>query len=156
MENTKIDQIDRAILNALQIDGRLSMIELSEKVGLSPTPCSRRVKKLEDGGAITGYHAQIDEAKIGFGFSVFVSIQLERQLEDAMRSFEKAIAEYPEVVNCWLMTGNRDYLMRIAIPDLKGFELFLTSKLTKVSGIASIESSIPVRQVKSNTSRGLM
>jgi len=131
------------------------MLVLSERVGLSATPCARRVKKLEDNGAIQGYCALIDEAKIGFGVSVFVSIQLDRQVDEALKKFESAIALMPEIVDCWLMTGNRDYLMRIAVSDLKAFELFLTGKLTKIPGVASIESSIPIRQVKSGTFRTL-
>jgi len=129
------------------------MLELSESIGLSATPCARRVKRLEKEGVILGYRALLSEEKIGFGFSVFISVQLDKQIDDALQSFEKAILNFPEVMNCWLMTGNRDYLMRIAVADLKDFEYFLTSKLTKVPGVASIESSVPIRQVKSSLSR---
>jgi len=128
------------------------MLELSESIGLSATPCARRVKRLEKEGVILGYRALLSEEKIGFGFSVFISVQLDKQIDDALQSFEKAILNFPEVMNCWLMTGNRDYLMRIAVADLKDFEYFLTSKLTKVPGVASIESSVPIRQVKSSLS----
>lgn len=150
-----IDTIDKSILRALQANGRLSMLDLSEQVGLSPTPCARRVKRLETDGFIMGYHAHLNEQKIGFGFSVFVSIKLDKQIDDALKAFETAIASYPEVVSCWLMTGSRDYLMRIAVADLHEFETFLTRKLTKVPGVASIESSIPIRQVKSNIARSV-
>ena len=100
-------------------------------------------------GIIRGYASLIDEDALGFGVSVFVSVQLDKQVDDALASFEAAIQNFPEVVDCWLMTGNRDYLMRIATSDLKEFEQFLVGRLTKVPGVASIESSIPLRRVKS-------
>jgi len=151
--NSNIDAMDRSILRALQKYGRLSMLDLSDMVGLSATPCARRVKRLEKEGVILGYNAHLDERKIGYGFSVFVSIQLDKQVADALQSFERAVAAFPEVVSCWLMTGNRDYLMRVSVADLQGFELFLMSKLNKVDGVTSIESSIPIRQAKYNHSR---
>ena len=150
---TNLDRIDKSILKAVQADGRISILDLSESVGLSPTPCARRLKNLEKNGIISGYHASIDEKKIGFGFSIFISIQLDKQIDGTLKSFESTISLFPEVVDCWLMTGNRDYLMRVAVEDLKEFEHFLTSKLNKVKGVASIESSIPLRQVKSSSSR---
>lgn len=153
MENTNIDTTDRSILKALQLNGRLSIQELSDKVALSPSPCSRRVKILEEKDIIQGYRALIDETKIGYGFSIFVSVQLDKQIDEAMRTFEGEIVSYPEVVDCWLMTGNRDYLMRIAVGGLSDYETFLTNKLTKIPGVASIESSIPIRSVKSGFSR---
>ncbi|MEM9989299.1 MAG: Lrp/AsnC family transcriptional regulator, partial [Pseudomonadota bacterium] len=117
-----MDRIDKAIIRALQSEGRISMLKLSDKVGLSPTPCARRLKNLEDEGIISGYHAVVDEQKTGYGFSVFVSIKLDKQIDQALKVFEDAILRYPEVVNCWLMTGNRDYLMRLAVADLSEFE----------------------------------
>ena len=117
-------------------------------MGLSATPCARRIKNLEEAEIITGYSANIDEAKLGYGFTVFVSVQLDSQIDDRLINFEKEINLLPEVMDCWLMTGNRDYLMRVAIADLIEFERFLTGRLTKVEGVASIESSIPIRRVK--------
>ena len=153
MEYVVIDGIDGRILKALQRNGRLSQLELAEEVGLSPTPCARRVKKLETGGFIRGYTALIDEEKLGFGFSIFVSVRLDKQIDDRLLTFEKAVARYPEVVDCWLMTGGFDYLLRVAVCDLHEFERFLTRKLTKVEGVASIESSIPLRRVKESVAR---
>lgn len=150
---TTLDDFDRKILRALQDDGRLSIQELSERIGLSASPVSRRVRLLEAAGFITGYCALIDEAALGYSVSVFVSVQLDKQVDKALETFEKAIKIFPEVVDCWLMTGNRDYLMRVATSDLKEFEEFLTGRLTKVPGVASIESSIPLRQVKSGITR---
>ncbi|MEO1104372.1 MAG: Lrp/AsnC family transcriptional regulator, partial [Pseudomonadota bacterium] len=107
-----LDEIDRKILIELQRDGRLSHQELSERVGLSPTPCARRIRKLEDAGIIRGYGARIDETRLGFGFTVFVSVQLDRQIDETLVTFESAVKTLPEVVDCWLMTGSRDYLLR--------------------------------------------
>ena len=153
--NINLDETDRRILRALQASGRLSIQELAEQVGLSASPVARRVRILEESGVLTGYAALIDEAVLGFGVSVFVSVQLDRQVDQALEMFEAAVRGFPEVVDCWLMTGNRDYLMRIATTDLAEFEAFLTGRLTKVPGVANIESSIPLRRVKSGIARTL-
>ena len=148
-----MDDIDRAILRELQLDGRLSMHDLSARVGLSASPCARRVRLLEDSGMIRGYAAVLDEAKLGFGVCVFVTVKLDRQVDDALTNFETRIKSYPEVVDCWLMTGPRDYLLRIAAADLVEFEEFLTHRLTRIAGVSSIESSIPLRRVKAASAR---
>lgn len=148
-----LDAIDRRILQALQRDGRLTQLELSEQVGLSPSPCARRVKRLESEGYIRGYSALIDEAKLGFGFSIFVSVRLDQQIDERLVNFETAIRDCPEVVDCWLMTGSFDYLLRVAVTDLQEFERFLTANLTRIEGVASIESSIPLRRVKERAAR---
>lgn len=149
----KIDDFDIQILRALSREGRISLQDLSERIGLSTTPTARRVRRLEKAGIITGYAALIDEAVLGFGVSVFVSVQLERQVDDALARFEAAVREFPEVVDCWLMTGDRDYLLRIATTGLKEFEEFLVGRLTRVPGVASIQSSIPLRRVKQGGAR---
>ncbi|MFN0262497.1 Lrp/AsnC family transcriptional regulator [Tepidamorphus sp. 3E244] len=148
-----LDEIDHKILSELQRDARLSHQELSEKVGLSPSPCARRIRKLEADGYITGYSVQVDAAKLGFGVNVFVSVRLDRQVDDRLVAFERAIAGYPEVCDCWLMTGSFDYLLRVSVRDLEEFERFLTARLTRIDGVASIESSIPIRQVKYQAAR---
>ena len=148
-----MDAIDRRILQALQQDGRISNQDLAERVGLSPSPCLRRVRGLEAAGLIQGYAALLDEARLGFSVSVFVSVQLDRQVDQALETFERTVKGFEEVVDCWLMTGNRDYLLRVATRDLADFEAFLTGKLTKVPGVANIESSIPLRRVKAGISR---
>jgi Lrp/AsnC family leucine-responsive transcriptional regulator len=153
MKTTNIDQLDRSILQMLQRNGRATLNEVSERVGLSPTPVARRVRLLEEAGIITGYAAQIDEVALGYGFSVFVSVKLDKQIDEALVKFEAAIQLFPEVVDCWLMTGNRDYLLRIATNGLGEFERFLVRKFTKLPGVASIESSIPLRRVKVGLSR---
>lgn len=153
MNNAKIDATDRRILAELQGDARLSIQELSKRVALSPTPCARRLRMLEQGGVIRGYTTVIDEAQMGYPISVFVSVKLDHQIDDRLRAFEQAIRRFPEVTDCWLMTGGRDYLVRVAVADLMEFEHFLTGKLTKVVGVASIESSIPIRRVKEESAR---
>ena len=153
MNIATLDETDRRILRSLQASGRLSIQDLAEQVGLSASPVARRVRILEEAGVLTGYAALIDEARLGFGVSVFVSVQLDRQVDQALEVFEAAVRGFPEVVDCWLMTGNRDYLMRVATADLAEFEAFLTGRLTRVPGVANIESSIPLRRVKSGIAR---
>jgi Lrp/AsnC family leucine-responsive transcriptional regulator len=153
VNNSNLDDIDVRILRCLQKDGRQSINDLSEAVGLSPTPVARRVKQLERIGIISGYCALVDEEKLGYDVSVFVSVQLDRQVDNALATFEKTIQTMPEVVDCWLMTGNRDYLLKVVTSGLKGFEQFLVGRLTKIDGVASIESSIPLRRVKAGIAR---
>ena len=142
-------------MNVLLSDGRISHLALAERVGLSPTPVTRRVKRLEDDGVITGYSALLDEDALGFGFAVFVSVRLVKQIDEALDVFEQAIANMPEVVDCWLMTGERDYLLRVVTEGLKEFEQFLVGRLTRVRGVASIDSSIPLRRVQGSVARAL-
>ncbi|MEN9063196.1 MULTISPECIES: Lrp/AsnC family transcriptional regulator [Ponticoccus] len=147
------DEIDLRILRELQQDARISHQVLSERVGLSPSPCSRRIRILESKGIITGYSAHIDARKLGFSMNIFVSVKLAHQVDSGLVNFERAVKQCPEVVDCWLMTGNRDYLLRVSVRDLDEFEQFLTARLTKIDGVSSIESSIPIRQVKGGMSR---
>jgi Lrp/AsnC family leucine-responsive transcriptional regulator len=153
MTSIKLDQQDKALIQALQRNGRATINELADRIGLSPSPVARRLRMLEEAGIIIGYAALIDEAALGYGFSVFVSVKLDRQVDDALARFEEAVRGYPEVVDCWLMTGNRDYLLRIATGGLADFERFLTGTFTKIPGVASIESSIPLRRVKAGLAR---
>jgi Lrp/AsnC family leucine-responsive transcriptional regulator len=143
-----LDELDRKILHALLQDARLTHQELSERIGLSPSPCARRIRRLEEDGYITGYSARIDEAKLGFAFNVFISVRLDRQIDDRLVAFEREVRLCPQIVDCWLMTGSFDYLLRVAVRDLDEFEHFLTGRLTKLPGVASLESSIPIRRVK--------
>ncbi|MFN3614207.1 MAG: Lrp/AsnC family transcriptional regulator [Rubrimonas sp.] len=155
MESPVLDGFDRAILRTLQAEGRLTIQELSERVGLSPSPVARRLRRLEASGVIAGYAALIDEARLGYGVSVFVSVRLDRQVDEALARFEAAVQGFPEVVDCWLMTGARDYLLRVATEDLADFERFLTARLTRAPGVAAIESSIPLRRIKAGPSRAV-
>ena len=143
-----IDAIDRRIIAAVQNDGRISTHELAAQVGLSPSPCARRLRLLEEAGVIKGYTAIIDQRKVGLPVSAFASIKLERQREESLDRFAHAVAGWPEVVDCYLMTGQRDYLMRIVVRDLDAYEQFLKDKLTRLDGVASIETSFALGQVK--------
>jgi Lrp/AsnC family leucine-responsive transcriptional regulator len=143
-----LDAIDRKILALLQEDGRMSLATLAEKVGLSPSPCLRRVRILEHQGIIARYVAVLNQRAVGLPVSVFVSIKLESQREEALTKFGRAIARWPEVLECYLMTGPRDYLLRVVVADLSAYEQFLKTKLTRLDGIASIESSFALEQVK--------
>jgi Lrp/AsnC family transcriptional regulator, leucine-responsive regulatory protein len=143
-----LDDIDRRILGALQENGRLPVTDLSEKVGLTTSPCLRRLKILEQAGIIRGYAALVDQQKVGLPVSVFVSVKLEMQREEALERFETAMRDCPEVVECYLMTGPRDYLLRVVAQDLAAYERFLKETLTRIEGIASIESSFALAQVK--------
>ncbi|MBS0531710.1 MAG: Lrp/AsnC family transcriptional regulator [Proteobacteria bacterium] len=143
-----LDAIDRKILGHLQADSRITMQELADKVGLSVSPCHRRVRLLESRGVITRYMALVDQKSLGLPVSVFISIKLERQKEADLNRFAKAISNWEEVLECYLMTGNRDYLLRVVVADLTSYEAFLKNKLTRLDGIASIESSFALSQVK--------
>jgi Lrp/AsnC family transcriptional regulator, leucine-responsive regulatory protein len=140
--------VDRKILVELQANGRMSLAELADKVGLSASPCLRRVRMLEKAGVISRYVAVLDQRAVGLPVSVFVSIKLERQKQDALDRFAKAIERWPEVLECYLMTGPRDYWLRVVVPDLAAYERFVKQKLTRLEGIASIESSFALEQVK--------
>jgi len=143
-----LDAIDRKIVTALQQDGRQSIAELAERVGLSPSPCHRRVGLLEAAGVIERYVAVINQRAVGLPVSVFVSIKLASQKEEELTAFARAIRDWPEVLECYLMTGPRDYLLRVVVEDLESYERFLKRKLTRLEGIASIESSFALEQVK--------
>jgi len=140
MGKHQIDAIDRRILDALQGNGRMTIQDLAEKVGLTTSPCLRRVRALEDQGVIRGYVAIIDQVAVSLPISVFASVKLERQREEELDRFAAAVARWPEVLECYLMTGHRDYLLRIVVADLAAYELFLKQKLTRLEGVSSIES----------------
>ncbi|MBD0417502.1 Lrp/AsnC family transcriptional regulator [Tianweitania sp. Rool2] len=148
MPMKKLDPLDRKIIAALQHDGRLSVQALAEQVGLSPSPCARRVRILEDEGVIKGYSAVIDQAKVGLPVSAFASIKLEKQNEDHLDRFAEKVLQWPEVVDCYLMTGQFDYLMRVVVADLPAYEQFLKTKLTRLKGVSSIETSFALGQLK--------
>jgi Lrp/AsnC family leucine-responsive transcriptional regulator len=143
-----LDETDRKILSLLQADCRLTLTEVADKVGLSVSPCHRRIKRMEENGVVLRYAAVVDPRAVGLPVSVFVSIKLERQKEADLERFAKAIASWQEVVECYLMTGQRDYLLRVVVADLVAYEQFIKHKLTRLDGISSIESSFALDQVK--------
>lgn len=143
-----MDDKDLKILQVLQQNGRLTNQELSERVALSPSPCLRRVRNLEEAGVITGYTAIIDQKAVGVSVTAFVQIKLERHGDETVRAFEAAIEALPNVMDCWLMTGEADYLLRVVTRDLDHFEQFVRGALQKVPGVASISSSFAYGRVK--------
>jgi Lrp/AsnC family transcriptional regulator, leucine-responsive regulatory protein len=153
MENPSrtLDEIDRRILTSLQRDGRLTNQELAGQVGISPSPCWRRVRALEAAGVIKAYAALVDPGALGLHVSVFTQVSLDRQQEKSLQVFEAAVAEWPEIMECYLMTGDADYLLRVVVPNLSVYEQFLMQKLTRIPGIASIKSSFALRTVKYRT-----
>jgi Lrp/AsnC family transcriptional regulator, leucine-responsive regulatory protein len=147
-----LDAIDRRILAELQENARVSNVDLAKRVGLSTSPCLRRVRELEESGVIRRYVTLLDPARLGLGVSVFVQVSLERQIEAALEAFEGAVLRRPEVVECYLMTGDADYLLRIVTRDLGAYERFLKDHLTRVPGVRSIKSSFALKQVVYRTS----
>jgi len=146
-----MDRYDRNILNHLQEDGRASNVDLAQAVGLSPSPCLRRVRDLEKRGVIRQYAALLDPAEVGLGVSVFAQVSLERQTEALLDDFEAHIRARPEVVECYLMTGDHDYLLRIVVPDLEAYRAFVLEHLSKAPGVSNIRSSFALKQVKYST-----
>jgi DNA-binding Lrp family transcriptional regulator len=142
-----LDAIDRKILREVTQDARLSQIVLAERVGLSPTACTRRLHALEARGIIKGYAAEIDAAELGFLMTVLVNITLERQSEDALSAFEREIAKCPDVVSCYLMSGNDDYLVQVQARDMEDYERIHKQHLSRMPGVARLHSSFAMRSV---------
>lgn len=151
MPELKLDSIDWNILHLLQGDARLSNVELAKAVGLSPSPCLNRVRALEEAGYISRYVTLLDALRVGLKVSVFIQVTLERQIESALEAFEKAIRERPEVMECYLMTGDADYLLRVVVPDIQALEAFILKFLTRLPGVGNIRSSFALKQVKYQT-----
>jgi len=145
------DEIDLKILHELQDDARISNVRLADRVGLSPAPCLRRVRALEKAGVIRRYVTLLDPAAVQRGVTVFVQISLDLQVEGRLELFQQAIMGRPEVVECYLMTGDADYLLRVAVRDVAAYEQFLKESLTRIDGVASIKSSFALNQVKYST-----
>lgn len=145
----KLDAIDRRILAALQRDGRLSNVELAEAVGLSPSPCLRRVRQLETAGVITGYAATLDRKAIGLGLTIFVGVKVERHHDEEARRFREAVSGLEEVVSCHLVSGEADFLLQVVVEDLAAYERFLLGTLLKLPGVSDIRSNFAIQTVKS-------
>lgn len=146
-----MDNIDRKILSHLQNDARVTNVSLAESVNLSPAPCLRRVRDLEKEGIIRSYTTLLDPDKVGWGVSVFIEVALEKQVMNSLQVFEETINGYPEVMECYLMTGTSDYLLRVVARDLKSLQAFITDKLAGIPGVANMRSSIALKQVKYKT-----
>jgi DNA-binding Lrp family transcriptional regulator len=146
-----LDAIDRQILRELQKDSAITNVELARRVHLSPSPCLTRVKALEAAGVITRYVALADAKQLGLGLNVFISISLKEQSRDALAEFERRVSEHEEVMECYLMTGDSDYLIRVAVADMAALERFILNQLTPIPGIEKIRSSFALKQVRYKT-----
>jgi Lrp/AsnC family leucine-responsive transcriptional regulator len=152
MSPAKIDKADRRILDAVQRNGRTTVVELSEHVGLSQTPCLRRLRNLESLGIIKGYTAKIDQDAVGLPVNVFVAVKLESQMHGQLEGFERRIKTFPEVMECYLMSGGgRDYLLRVVSGDIAHYERFLKEKLSRIPGIANIDTSFALSTIIQRT-----
>ncbi|MFZ5618497.1 MAG: Lrp/AsnC family transcriptional regulator [Pseudomonadota bacterium] len=144
----KLDQIDHNILRYLQQDARITNADLAEKVGLSPTPCLRRLRRLEADGIIKGYHAELNREALGVNVTVIILVKLEREDDHTLREFEAAIKKRPEVMECYLVTGKFDYFIRVVIPSLSAYEVFLSETILRMPKVATVESSFTLREVE--------
>jgi Lrp/AsnC family leucine-responsive transcriptional regulator len=151
MPKFSLNKIDLKILSHLQNNARLTNVELSEHIHLSQSPCLRRVRNMESSRIIKGYVALVDQNAVGLPVSVFVNVRLEKQIERALEKFEETVQDWSEVMECYLMTGDSDYLLRVVASDLAAYERFLMDKLTCVPGVASINSSFALKQVTYKT-----
>ena len=145
---TSLDKIDRQILALLCENARMSNLELAESVNLSPTPCARRVKQLEDAGIITGYSVTTDPIKLGYQLSVYIAISMDKHTAERFSNFEKKLREFPEVVSCSIVTGrSEDYLIKALVKDMAHYEEFLLHRLNRIEGIAQVHTSFELREV---------
>ena len=144
----KLDAIDRRILAALQTDGRLTNNDLATRVGLSPSPCLRRVRAMEAAGIIQGYAALLDPIALGLGTSVFVRVWLNGQDDETVQHFNDSILALPEVVECHMMAGDCDFLLRVVADNLDGYRRFQARKLARIAGVKSLKTDIPLQRVK--------
>ncbi|RZO67108.1 MAG: Lrp/AsnC family transcriptional regulator [Parvularculaceae bacterium] len=147
----KLDQIDHKILRNLQENARITNAELAERVGLSPTPCLRRLRRLETDGIIKGYHAEVNREALGVNVTVLILVKLEREDDISLKEFEAAVKSRPEVMECHLVTGKFDYFLRVAIPTLSAYESFLSETILRMPNVATVESSFTLREVEQKT-----
>ncbi len=147
LEAVRLDRIDHTILEHLQRDGRATNLEVAAAAGLSPSPAHRRQRLLEQGGIIRGYVALLDQDRVGLPVNVFVSVRLSAQTEEHLQAFERAVGEIPEVMECYVMSGASDYLLRVVAPDLGAYEELLRTKLTRIAGVRGVESAFALKRV---------
>jgi Lrp/AsnC family leucine-responsive transcriptional regulator len=148
MADAEIDRMDRKILETLQAEGRLSNVELADRVALSPSPCLRRVKRLEDDGVIAGYRAVLDRGAVGLGLTVFLEIKVGKHSRDNAAMLQKALADMPEIVSCHIVSGTADFLAEVVVPDLAAYERFLLDRLLTVPTIEDVRSNFAIRMIK--------
>jgi Lrp/AsnC family transcriptional regulator, leucine-responsive regulatory protein len=143
-----LDTVDCRIITELQSDGRLSNVDLADRVGLSPSPCLRRIKRLETSGYIEGYRATLKRELVGLGFSVFLSVKLNEHANERVAQFEKTMVDLPEVIACHLVSGEADYLLEIVVPDLPAYQQFLVGKLLNLPVVREVRSNIAIQSLK--------
>ncbi|MAC32627.1 MAG: AsnC family transcriptional regulator [Haliea sp.] len=144
----KLDRTDRRILDLVQANGRISNLELADAVGLSPTPCARRVKRLEESGLIRGTVTLLDQGKLGLKLTAWIGISMDRHTPDRFDAFEAEVSSYPEVLECSVVTGQAaDYLLKVVVPDMQHYERFLLGRLTRIPGVTGVHSSFELRRV---------
>lgn len=148
MALSKFDDIDMQILRELQENGRITNVELADRVGLTAPPCLRRVRSLEESGIIKAYHADLDPHALGYSIIVFAMVSLKSQAEDDLRAFEEHIATLPEVRECYMLNGEIDFILKVVAHDLQTFQQFLTSKLTAAPNVNSVKTSLTIRTSK--------
>ena len=147
-----LDRIDKHILRLMQSNGRISNLELADQVGLSPTPCSRRVKRLEDSGIIYRHVTLLNPEALGLSLTAIIGISMDRHTPDRFESFEKAIAHMPEIIECNIVTGQAsDFLIKVVVKDMRHYEKFLLGHLTRLKGVTGVHSSFVLRQLISKT-----
>ena len=152
MPITKLDAMDRRILEQIQADGSISNLELAERVGPSPSPCARRVKLLQESGIISRQITLLDQNKLGLPISIYISVSLDHQSPDRLNNFDNKISGWPEVIECSLITGSdTDYLLKVVMPDMDYYQRFLLDKLNQVEGVSSIRTSFVLRRVLQRT-----
>ena len=150
--SVSLDRIDKHILKLMQGNGRISNLELADQVGLSPTPCSRRVKRLEESGLIIGHVTLLDPQALGLNLTAIVGIAMDRHTPDRFESFEKAISTMPEVIECSIVTGQTaDFLLKVVVRDMRHYEKFLLGNLTRLEGVSGVHSSFVLRDLVKNT-----
>lgn len=148
----KLDRTDRRILQLMQRNGRISNLELADAVGLSPTPCSRRVKRLEESGLIRGHVTLLNQSLLGLKLTAYISVAMDRHTPDRFEAFEQEVRDYPEVMDCAVVTGQAaDYLVRAVVPDMEYYERFLLGRLTRIPGVTGVQSSFELRRVIQRT-----
>ena len=150
MPTDDLDAIDRRILAALQADGRLSNVDLADKVGLSPSPCLRRVTRLEREGHLEGYRAMLGRKRIGLGLTVFVGVKIEGHADDRATTFEEGAVACPEVIACHMVAGEADYLLEVTVPDLDAYQRFLVGKLLNLPLVREVKSTIAIQTLKAS------
>jgi len=148
MPKVKLDRIDRKILHDLQENGRMTNVELAERAGISAPPCLRRVRALEEAGVIKGYHADIDSNSLGFGVMVFAQVGLSNQAETDLKKFEDLVRGWPLVRECYLVSGEADYILKIVAEDWDAYQKFLTTHLTTAPNVSHIKSALGIRVAK--------